>query len=116
MTKVGSGDGSRAGSAFIRPYPLRASGAIKLSMFSLEAVAYDLSIDGSVEDAVTEIFLPHIHFPRDAMRVQTRPESKWEMEQGSEILKWYHGKGCHTVRVYGVKMSQESTENNCICM
>lgn len=113
---------TRADVAYIRPAPLIVFGSLISHAFSLSEVLFDLRVDGTKRKGkeaseATIVFVPTLHFPRDAMRIETSDSSHWELEQGSQLIHWWHGSGKQWLQIRGVH-SQKATSHpsSCSCM
>ena len=97
--------GNRAANAFIRPAPVYTAGTIVKYGFDLARVSFELVLDAAastVENAPTEVFVPPLHFPKDQMDV-TVSGGKWEYDEPSRVLRWWHNKGQQRMKIVGVK-------------
>lgn len=107
--------GNRAAEAFIRPAPIYTVGTLLKYGFDLARVTFELKLEAeesTKENAPTEIFVPPLHFPKDQMSV-TVSDGKWEYNEQSRILKWWHDKGQQTIKIVGVKtLSVEVEDEN----
>lgn len=97
--------GNRAAHAFIRPAPVYTAGIIVRYGFDLTRVTFELELDAAestAENTPTEIFVPPLHFPRDEMTV-TISGGKWEYDEPSKVLKWWHNEGEQKIKIVGIK-------------
>ena len=97
--------GNRAAEAFIRPAPVYTAGTLLKYGFDLARVTFELKLEATEstkENAPTEIFVPPLHFPKDQMSV-TVSGGKWEYNEQTRILKWWHNEGEQSIKIVGVK-------------
>ncbi|TYZ56842.1 hypothetical protein PybrP1_006333, partial [[Pythium] brassicae (nom. inval.)] len=87
-------DAARAVVAFARPHATRVAGVPRKSQFSLQHERYELQYASSrtaPATAPTEIFVPHVHYPK-GYRV-TASDGKIEIEkhdEGYDIVRFQH--------------------------
>lgn len=107
--------GNRAAEAFIRPAPIYTAGTLLKYGFDLARVTFELRLEAgqpTQESAPTEIFVPPLHFPKDQMSV-TATGGKWEYNEQTRILKWWHNEGEQSIKIVGVKtLSVEVEDDN----
>lgn len=83
------------------------SGDITHYTFDLKTCTFTLSLRTAKEaepDTPTVLFLPEVHFPREASSVEVS-SGKWEItgEEGDvQQFRWWHGAGEQNVRIRGV--------------
>lgn len=110
-----SASGNRAAEAFIRPAPIHTAGTILKYGFDLSRATFELKLEAAEstkENAPTEIFVPPLHFPKDQMSV-TVSGGKWEYNELTRTLKWWHNEGEQSIKIVGVKMlSTEVKDDN----
>lgn len=93
--------GARAKEALIRPYCMKAAGEPVFMHFDLKKGVFEFIFmdDPSIKEP-TEIFLPHLHFPKD-FKVELS-DGNYEMDYGTQIFKYTpkeKGKP-HRIRIY----------------
>ncbi|KAF3931729.1 hypothetical protein ABW19_dt0207644 [Dactylella cylindrospora] len=112
-TSIGSSMGNRAADAFIRPVPVRTSGAITSYGFNLAQSVFALSItaNATTELAPTEVYVPLYHFPRDRLNVEIS-DGRWIYEDETQVLKWWHKGGPQTLKITGVKRFGQTFEDD----
>lgn len=102
--------GYRAAEAYVRPAPIATSGKLINYGFDLKNCQFTLNIDAAKErseDAVTTIFLPEYHFPKEQCTVAVS-SGKWEISTDDEErawiqkLRWWHGDGQQGLKVTGL--------------
>lgn len=106
--------GNRAAEAFIRPAPIYIAGIILKYGFDLARVTFELKLEApesTKENAPTEIFIPPLHFPKDQMSV-TLSGGKWEYNEQSRTLRWWHNEGEQTIKIVGVKILATEVEDD----
>lgn len=107
--------GNRAAEAFIRPAPIYTVGTLLKYGFDLARVTFELKLEAgqSTEDsAPTEIFVPPLHFPKDQISV-TVSGGKWEYNEQTRVLKWWHNEGEQSIKIVGVKtLSVDAEDEN----
>ncbi|RPB23048.1 glycoside hydrolase [Terfezia boudieri ATCC MYA-4762] len=106
--------GNRAAEAFIRPAPIYTAGTLVKYGFDLARVTFELKLEAgqsTQESSPTEIFVPPLHFPKDQMSVTTSG-GKWEYNEQTRILKWWHNEAEQSIKIVGVKPLSVEVEND----
>lgn len=106
--------GNRAAESFIRPAPFYTCGTILKYGFNLAKATFELKLEAqeSTKDhAPTVIFVPPLHFPREQMKVIVSG-GKWDYEEQTGFLKWWHNEGEQSIKIIGVKLSSTEVERD----
>ena len=95
---------TRAYEAFVRPSAVYTQGIVVESGFDLANVTFRLKLAaGRATDEAypTEMFIPPFHFPKEHTEVEVSG-GKWEYDDASSVLRWWHMEGEQEITVKGV--------------
>lgn len=108
--ELGNHPGLRAAEAFLRPSPVATHGDVNSYGFDLKSATFTFSLTApskTPDDAPTEIFLPHFHFPAGQTTVEVSG-GKYVINlrdvdgEGMQWMRWWHAEGEQTMKVMGV--------------
>lgn len=108
--ELGNHPGLRAAEAFIRPSPIATYGNVEKYGFDLRTATFAFSLTApskTPDDAPTEIYLPHFHFPQGQTKVEVSG-GKWMIDtrdvdgEGMQWMRWWHADGEQSMKVTGV--------------
>lgn len=92
---------TRAQAAISRPYPVAVFGDIETFGFDLKARQFSLALNADnclASYWASEIVLPDLSFPDDNFTVSVSA-GKWEFDQSTRILSWWHPSGEQSIEV-----------------
>ena len=108
--ELGNNPGLRAAEAFLRPSPIATHGDVIKYGFDLKSSTFTFSLTApskTPDDAPTEIFLPHFHFPSGKTQVEVSG-GKWIIDtkdidgEGMQWMRWWHAEGDQNIKITGV--------------
>lgn len=109
--------GLRAAEAYLRPSPIATHGDVVKYGFDLKTATFTFSLTApskTPDDAPTEIFLPHFHFPNGQTVVEVSG-GKWIIEtrdvdgEGMQWMRWWHAEGEQSMKITGVVRKNNGT-------